>query len=235
MPGLEPGFSWLGRSGNTDCSSGGMHEKSATHGILNEQDLYLFGEGTHARLYDKLGCHLAPEQEGAHFRVWAPNAISVSVIGDWNHWDPQADPLQIRADHSGLWEGQVLNARHGQAYKYRVHGHGGHHVVDKADPFAVYAEHAPAQGSRSVRPSRRRPRDAAMTLTTPTVEHFPELLLDRTGPCVSIYLPTGRRFPASQQDVVRFRNLLRQAGKPADAQQPICFPRQPPRAPVVSR
>ncbi|WP_373065124.1 hypothetical protein [Gemmatimonas sp.] len=50
-----------------------------------------------------------------------------------------------------------------------------------------------------------------MTMTTPTVEHFPELLLDRTGPCVSIYLPTGRRFPASQQDVVRFRNLLRQA------------------------
>ena len=50
-----------------------------------------------------------------------------------------------------------------------------------------------------------------MTITTPTVEHFPELLLDRTGPCVSIYLPTGRRFPESQQDVVRFRNLLRQA------------------------
>ncbi|WP_411278932.1 hypothetical protein [Gemmatimonas sp.] len=50
-----------------------------------------------------------------------------------------------------------------------------------------------------------------MTMTTPTVEHFPELLLDRTGPCVSIYLPTGRRFPESQQDVVRFRNLLRHA------------------------
>lgn len=50
-----------------------------------------------------------------------------------------------------------------------------------------------------------------MTLTTPTVEHFPELLLDRTGPCVSIYLPTGRRFPESHQDAVRFRNLLRQA------------------------
>jgi hypothetical protein len=50
-----------------------------------------------------------------------------------------------------------------------------------------------------------------MTTMTPTVEHFPELLVDLTGPCVSIYLPTGRRFPESQQDVVRFRNLLRQA------------------------
>ena len=50
-----------------------------------------------------------------------------------------------------------------------------------------------------------------MTMTTPPVEHFPELLSDRVGPCVSIYLPTGRRFPESQQDVVRFRNLLRQA------------------------
>jgi hypothetical protein len=50
-----------------------------------------------------------------------------------------------------------------------------------------------------------------MTMMTPTVEHFPELLVDRTGPCVSIYLPTGRRFPESQQDAVRFRNLLREA------------------------
>ncbi|MGH6646998.1 1,4-alpha-glucan branching protein GlgB [Aquabacterium sp.] len=126
-----------------------MHEHhDAPPSALSGQDLYLFGEGTHARLYDKLGCHLRPEQEGAHFRVWAPNAISVSVIGDWNHWNPEADPLHIRPDHSGLWEGQVLNARHGNAYKYRIHGRGGDYVVDKADPFAVHAELSPAKGSR---------------------------------------------------------------------------------------
>ncbi len=116
--------------------------------MLTDQDLYLFGEGTHARLHDQMGCHLSQELEGAHFRVWAPNAISVSVIGDWNHWDPHANPLQLRHDRSGLWEGQVPQARHGQAYKYRVHGHGGHYVADKADPFAVYAELSPDKGSR---------------------------------------------------------------------------------------
>ena len=116
--------------------------------MLSEQDLYFFGEGTHARLYDQMGCHVDQMQGGARFRVWAPNAAAVSVIGDWNHWDPQADPLRVRQDHSGVWEGHVPGARHGQAYKYRVHGQGGRFVADKADPFAIHAEVSPAKGSR---------------------------------------------------------------------------------------
>jgi 1,4-alpha-glucan branching enzyme len=109
-------------------------------------DSYLFREGTHSRLYDALGCHL--RADGAHFAVWAPNAASVSVIGDWNYWSAQADPLQPRADGSGIWDGIATHARHGQAYKYRIRSHQGGYEVEKADPFAIYAEHPPATGSR---------------------------------------------------------------------------------------
>ena len=85
---------------------------------------------------------------GARFAVWAPNARAVSVIGEWNDWHPDADPLTPRADHSGIWEGMVPQAQRGQVYKYRIASQVGGYVVDKADPFAVYAEAPPATGSR---------------------------------------------------------------------------------------
>ena len=59
--------------------------------MLTDQDIYLFREGTHGRMYDRLGCRL--EGTGAHFAVWAPNAAAVSVIGDWNGWNAEANPL----------------------------------------------------------------------------------------------------------------------------------------------
>jgi len=112
---------------------------------LGEQDVYLFREGTHASLASILGCHL--RGEGAHFRVWAPNAARVSVIGDWNGWNGDADPLAVRHDGTGIWEGVASGVARGQAYKYRiVAGHGA--VLEKADPFAFYAEVPPATASR---------------------------------------------------------------------------------------
>jgi len=111
------------------------------------QDAYLFREGTHARLYDLLGCHVNP-QGGASFAVWAPNAESVSLIGDWNYWSGDADPLQLRDDGTGIWQGSVADAQPGQTYKYRIRSRVNGYVVDKADPVAFYAEHAPATASR---------------------------------------------------------------------------------------
>ena len=111
-----------------------------------DQDIYLFREGTHARLYDHLGCHVS--QDGARFGVWAPNARSVSVIGEWNGWSADADPLVARSDHSGIWEGFVPQARPGQVYKYRIHSRHDGYAVDKADPFAFCSEPPPATGSR---------------------------------------------------------------------------------------
>jgi 1,4-alpha-glucan branching enzyme len=111
---------------------------------LGEQDLHLFREGTHGRLYRNLGCHLKPG--GAHFVVWAPNAQAVSVIGEFNGWDPAADRAWVRGDGSGLWEADVAGVAAGHTYKYAIFSHGGGRV-DKADPFALRAELPPATAS----------------------------------------------------------------------------------------
>jgi 1,4-alpha-glucan branching enzyme len=116
--------------------------------VLTDQDIYLFREGTHGRLYDKLGSHLAADGRGAQFAVWAPNAAEVSVIGDWNGWNSDADKLKVRGDGSGIWEGEVAGALHGHAYKYRIVSRTGGYQVEKADPFAMLAELPPATASR---------------------------------------------------------------------------------------
>jgi 1,4-alpha-glucan branching enzyme len=115
---------------------------------LSDQDIYLFREGTHARLYRTMGCQLSANGKGARFAVWAPNAKKVHVIGDWNGWKRDAHELKPRWDSSGIWEGEVAQVRRGQTYKYAItNAHG--HVEERADPFAFYAEEAPATASRA--------------------------------------------------------------------------------------
>jgi len=116
---------------------------------IGEQDLYLFNEGSHTQLYEKLGAHLGEHEgrEGAHFAVWAPNAQTVSVIGDWNGWKRDAHPLQPR-DASGIWEGFVPGASPGANYKYYIVSRHRGYTVEKADPFAVHAETAPSTASK---------------------------------------------------------------------------------------
>ncbi len=118
------------------------------HRPLTGQDSWLFSEGTHSRMHESLGCHLRADGNGANFAVWAPNAQAVSVIGDWNGWDDNTLRMTARTDGSGIWEGFAPDARRGQVYKYRIFSQHGGYVVDKADPFAFYAEEAPATGSR---------------------------------------------------------------------------------------
>src|SRR5260221_12387231 len=91
-------------------------------GMLSEHDIYLFREGTHATLYERLGCHFLSDRDkdGAHVAVWAPNARAISVIGDWNDWNPAADALHPRWDHSGIWEADIAALRHRQAYKLAI-------------------------------------------------------------------------------------------------------------------
>ena len=114
---------------------------------LTDHDVYLFREGTHARLYGAMGCHLV--DEGARFRVWAPNAARVAVMGDFNRWDVGANALDARADSSGIWETFVPGVAHGAAYKFRIVGKERGYEVDKADPFAFYAEAPPLTASRA--------------------------------------------------------------------------------------
>ncbi|HET7159170.1 MAG TPA: 1,4-alpha-glucan branching enzyme, partial [Burkholderiales bacterium] len=92
---------------------------ASTMSRLTDQDIYLFREGSHTKLYDKLGAHLLPDG-AARFAVWAPNAQSVSVIGDFNGWNADTNPLQPRWDHSGIWEGTAEGVTRGAAYKYRI-------------------------------------------------------------------------------------------------------------------
>jgi 1,4-alpha-glucan branching enzyme len=117
-----------------------------TGGALTNHDVYLLREGTHARLYRRLGCHLLPH--GAHFGVWAPNAERVSVIGEFNGWNADANPLAPRGDGCGVWEAQVDSVQAGQAYKYRIVTRAGE-ALDKADPFAFFAETPPDTASRA--------------------------------------------------------------------------------------
>jgi 1,4-alpha-glucan branching enzyme len=114
--------------------------------LLTPFDLHLFNEGTHSHLYEKLGAHLSKDPEGAWFAVWAPNADVVSVIGDFNGWNRDANKLVPR-EQSGIWEGVIPGVVHGALYKYHVHSRVTRAGADKADPFAVYAEQPPRQAS----------------------------------------------------------------------------------------
>jgi 1,4-alpha-glucan branching enzyme len=117
--------------------------------LLGEQDVYLFNEGSHLRLHEKLGSHagIVDGVAGVHFAVWAPNAAAVTVMGDFNGWSKTAHELRARGG-SGLWEGFLPGVAAGAAYKYHIRSRYAGYEVDKADPFAVYAEVAPRTGSR---------------------------------------------------------------------------------------
>jgi 1,4-alpha-glucan branching enzyme len=106
-------------------------------------DRYLFREGTHSRLYEKLGAH--PSGEATDFAVWAPNAGSVSVVGDFNGWDPRRHPM--RGSEAGVWTARVREARPGAVYKFHIVSRDSGYRVDKADPYAFRAEEPPKTGS----------------------------------------------------------------------------------------
>ena len=117
--------------------------------LLTNDDVYLFNEGTHLRLYDCMGAHqvTAGGRSGVAFAVWAPDAVSVSVIGDFNGWSRGANPLSARGS-SGIWEGFVEGMIQGDVYKYHIVSRHDGYTVDKADPFAVFAEQSPKTASR---------------------------------------------------------------------------------------
>ena len=129
--------------------SGGVRAdvSQAAPSSLRDVDVFLFHEGTHLRLYEHLGSHISldPERPGVSFAVWAPNAASVAVIGDFNDWSEGAHALR-RREGSGIWELFVEQARCGHLYKYRIHSQSGE-CLDKADPMASRQEHPPKTAS----------------------------------------------------------------------------------------
>lgn len=116
--------------------------------LLGEQDLYLFNEGSHLRLYEKLGSHLAEREgvSGVQFAVWAPGAELVHVMGDFNHWNKTSHRLWPRGS-SGIWEGFIPGVGKGTHYKYHVSSRYQGYRVEKADPFAILQETPPRTAS----------------------------------------------------------------------------------------
>lgn len=116
--------------------------------FLSDYDLHLLREGTHYRAWEKLGAHPAVMngQQGTRFALWAPNAESVSVIGDFNGWDPSSHPLNCRGD-SGVWEGFVPHIGPGTLYKYSITSRYGGCQIQKADPYGFAAEIRPQTAS----------------------------------------------------------------------------------------
>jgi 1,4-alpha-glucan branching enzyme len=116
--------------------------------LLTEDDLYLFNEGSHLRLYHKLGAHpvTLDGQEGVYFAVWAPDAEQLFVMGDFNGWNKTSHPLSPQGQ-SGIWGGFIPGVTRGTIYKYHIVSRYRGYQVDKADPFAFYSELPPKTGS----------------------------------------------------------------------------------------
>ena len=116
--------------------------------VLGPMDDYFIAEGSHLRLFDKMGAHLIHHQgtDGVHFAVWAPNARRVSVVGDFNDWDGRRYVMRLRSD-VGVWEIFAPGVKPGSAYKYEILGPDGEKLPLKADPFARCAELRPATAS----------------------------------------------------------------------------------------
>jgi len=115
--------------------------------LLNDDDLYLFNQGSHFRLYEKLGAHLiAGENTGTYFAVWAPDAEQVFVLGDFNQWHRNSHALMPKGQ-SGIWEGFFPDMGKGALYKYRIVSRFNGYRVDKADPLSIFNEVPPKTAS----------------------------------------------------------------------------------------
>jgi len=167
--------------------------------VFTGDDAFLFNEGTHYRLFDKLGAHPVPGK-GTAFAVWAPNARYVSVVGDFNGWDRKAHPLSA-VGVSGVWAGLVDVAAEGSAYKFHIAARGSEYVVDKADPFGFMHETPPKTAS-IVHSLDYRWNDAAWM-----AERGPR---QRLGSPISIYelhLGSWKRDPSEPSRFLSYREL----------------------------
>jgi 1,4-alpha-glucan branching enzyme len=130
--------------------------------VLGPMDDFLIAEGTHFRLFEKMGAHLVNHEgcDGVHFAVWAPHAQAVSLVGDFNDWDGARHPMRARRD-VGMWEIFLPDIGAGRAYKYRIMGPDGTVRPLKADPYAFASELRPSTASITARPAKPDWGDAA--------------------------------------------------------------------------
>ncbi len=127
--------------------AGKKAKKQTGTGIISEVDRYLFGQGTHYEIYEKLGAHVTTlkGKTGVYFAVWAPHAAAVSVVGDFNKWDPEANKMEP-LEASGIYETFIPGLGTGALYKFAITTQAGN-VLLKSDPYAQQAEFRPGTAS----------------------------------------------------------------------------------------
>ncbi len=117
--------------------------------IFSDFDLYLFGQGRDYRIYEKMGAHQRTINgiTGTHFAVWAPNALAVSIIGNFNNWVRSITPMQLRHQDLGVWECFIANLHIGEVYKFSIYSRFNNYSADKTDPYGFAAELRPQNAS----------------------------------------------------------------------------------------
>jgi len=124
-------------------------KEEAIPSIFSDFDLYLFGQGKNYRIYEKMGAHerVVHGVAGVNFAVWAPNALSISVIGDFNNWNRSANQMQLRHIDLGVWECFIPGLHNGVLYKYAMYSRYNNYAAEKTDPYGFAAELRPKTAS----------------------------------------------------------------------------------------
>jgi 1,4-alpha-glucan branching enzyme len=171
---------------------------------FSDFDRYLFGSGNHWKIYEKLGAHLrsVDGHQGVNFAVWAPNAQSVQVVGDFNHWDGRAHMMHKQSP-SGIWELFVPDIGNGMKYKFRVRSIDGG-VIDKADPLAFYSELPPRTAS-IVHPLEYRWQDSEWI-----AERAENRILQKPVSIYEVHLGSWRKCDSANHGWLGYRELAHQ-------------------------
>jgi 1,4-alpha-glucan branching enzyme len=170
---------------------------------LSDYDLYLMGEGSHLRNYEKLGAHLMTLHgvPGVGFAVWAPNAKRVSVVGDFNRWDGRRHPMRNHPGN-GIWDIFVPGLTEGTLYKFEIQSQSGEPLALKADPFAFAFEPPPRTASRVFHIDAYRWGDASW-MEARTHQNWPE----RPVAIYEVHLGSWMRSSEEGHDFLTYREL----------------------------
>lgn len=182
------------------------HDPYRFGSTLSETDLYLFGEGTHERLYDWMGAQLMEMDgvKGVRFCVWAPNARRVSVVGEFNYWDGRQHMMRKHVP-SGIWEIFIPDVTVGAAYKYEIKDCNGQLLPHKADPMGFFAERPPQTASRVADVTDYQWHDGQWMS-----DRAHQAALDRPISIYEVHLGSWRRNPERPMEFLNYRELAEQ-------------------------
>jgi 1,4-alpha-glucan branching enzyme len=171
--------------------------------VLTDYDVYLLGEGTHFRAFEKLGAHRIQvgTTTGVHFAVWAPSAQRVSLVGDFNKWDGRTHQMRQFA-LAGIWEIFIPNLADGEKYKFEIRTGAGH-LLTKSDPYGVAFEHPPQTASVVHDISHYQWQDAAWMSSRPSHGAW----LDEPMSIYEVHLGSWARVPEEGNRVLTYREL----------------------------